>query len=260
MGSHVSRLIDSTPFAEYVLQIIPILPRHPGDAPAFNLPNIVQPQLYIGPTTLHQRFHSSDGQRGVFTDDFIPKGTFITPSNLISLSNDGVMNLQPLMDANTSREVFESWHQVYNSYHNFDIITQQINIRAVNFENGTCYEVLQDIPAGGELLRYYGIASWFLIGMLMLSTRATIAGHVKFFEVARSQCHIAYQPWIQKYIDWILPHLAPQIVLPYTDPHYLEAYDRYYATVYFTESMESILLQSIPPELKSSDSNLHIYR
>jgi hypothetical protein len=239
MGSHVSRLIDSTPFSEYIVRNINIPP------------NLLDVNLYIDQTKLLSPFHPTDSKRGLFTANPIPKNSIIKISLMEStMINDGVMDFRPLMEADTSRDVFEAWHMVYNSYHNFDVIAKKVNLVNLKFPEQdpsiVYYEVIQDIPAGGELLTYYGIVSWFLIAVLILSTQANLAGYIKFYEVAIYQCHKDYRTWIQKYIDWIYPHLNPNVPIRYTDPNYLEAYDKYYSTVFHTQSMESELLKTIP--------------
>lgn len=236
MGGTPSRLVDSTPFAEYIVG--PDSQAEPTDG------------VYsIRPTSLEFEMHSTDQGRGLFTDEPLTKGTLIAlnpaQTNII---NDGVFNWEPLILASTSTEAFQAWHVIYNGYHNFDRIHHGINVRPIGRSIGSddLYEVIEDIPANTELLRYYGIVSWFLIATLFVATRSTLAGYVRFFALARTRCHPKYSPWIEKYIEWMQPHLLP-IAVPYTDPNYLSIYDQQCEP--YTESLSAILISSIPPDL-----------
>lgn len=238
MGLQVSRLINSVPFRDYTVIL-----------QSSNEGRFTEVDLYSGLSTVALPSLPELFWEGIFTADPIPKGSFIR-QQLLHRANDGVINLQPLLDADTSQDAFKAWHIVYNGYHNFDVIAQRTNIRAIGQiypNNGVntlvydYYEVMTDIPVGGELLCYRGIGYWLIHAMISLSTRATLAGHIKFVDLAINQCHPIEQAFLQETLKMFRTHLNSKIPLRYEDPNYLTAYDTYYATIHQTESMYPIL-------------------
>ena len=122
-------------------------------------PNV---KLTIRESTLPSSF--IDGQdMGTFTENFIPKGTIVLEvnDNIPSKMNDGVIDLGPILQANTSEDTYRAWTNMKRRYYNTDVMSKVINTRmVVDTNNIRYYETIQDIPAGGELVRVYGFTTW----------------------------------------------------------------------------------------------------
>lgn len=255
MGTTVSRLIDSAPFIEYISRQVSAVDNYPS------VP------LYLAPSAHPLFFESSTSYPpqsafGVFSQKYIPKGTIFQVSFPGGyMIQDGVINFQPLMTASTSRQTFEAWHQIYNGYHNFDIIGRKTNVRPIRLSSGqytNYYEAIVDIQPGTELYQYYGISIWIPYGGIKFSTRENLAGHVKFVECATPRCHPLYRDGLKKYTDWLRSFLEPKINIPYSDPNYLLSYDQYYSKIQCTENITEELVGSIPRGLLELFNNHHI--
>lgn len=123
-------------------------------------------------------------QLGLFAVNSIPKGTCILEVNLDEecKMNDGIVNLQPILRAQNSEEMYQAWMNLQKTYYDMEKIKKVINVRMVsNGSQQLCYETIQDIPAGGELLRVYGFSSWFF-EILEIFNNKTMLGFAQFID------------------------------------------------------------------------------
>lgn len=262
MGTPVSRLIDSTPFIEYESREI---------SSTDDIVYLVDNPFYLAPSA--HPLISYDGSKeyppeqalGVFTQTYISKGTIFRIPFPGYQIQDGVINLKPLLHAETSKQIFEAWHQVYNGYHNFDIIAHITNVRPIILNKGiyrleeknNYYEAINDIQPGTELYSYRGIWTWFFHVGICISSRHTLAGNIKFIDSAIPQCHPKYRELLHRYVKWLRTFLDPKISIPYTDLNYLNAYDQHYSNLSYTENMMDEIAGSISPELVIFLNGMH---
>ena len=117
---------------------------------------------------------------GLFTKDAIPKGTIILSvfhddKNECKM-NDGAVDLEPILVADTNEKTYQAWMNMKNSYYNIEKIKNVVNVRMIVDNTNNCfYETIQDIPAGGELVRLYGFTTWTL-ELLNILTNKTVVG------------------------------------------------------------------------------------
>ena len=119
---------------------------------------------------------------GVFTNKKILNGTIILPLtyNIESKINDGVANLNEILRASNSVEMYNAWDNFYNSYYDIEKVKKNINVRLIlDKYNNNYYQAIMDIPANGELLRFYGFTTW-PFELLHIFTNKTIVGFISF--------------------------------------------------------------------------------
>jgi len=119
-------------------------------------------------------------QYGLFTKNFIKQNTIIMKVDQTCMMNDGMVNLQLIISADTSRKAYKAWNNLRENYYDIKKVEKIINVRMVEDDTGACYyESIVDIPAGGELLRMYGFTTW-IFEMFDLLTNKNISGFAKF--------------------------------------------------------------------------------
>jgi len=142
-------------------------------------PNV---ELFVQTSTLPSGFIHGY-HKGLFTKTPLTKGTVIcgTDNNLSLMSNDGMINLEPLLRASNSQETYTAWVDMKKNYYDLEKAKQVINIRMVSDNNGKFYETICDVPANSELIRMYGFTTWTL-ELFNTLTNKNIAGFSKFIQ------------------------------------------------------------------------------
>jgi len=137
--------------------------------------------IVVKPSTLTSSF-VHDRNMGLFTNNPILKGTIILPLNynIESKINDGVANLNEILTASTSVEMYNAWHNFYNSYYDLEKVKKTINVRLIlDKYHNNYYQAIQNIPSNSELFRFYGFTSW-PFELLHIFTNKTIVGFISF--------------------------------------------------------------------------------
>lgn len=139
-------------------------------------------EFEVRPSTLDSAFLEGK-HMGFFTKKPIPKGTIIMKAmREESKMNDAAVNLEPILQANTSVAMYEAWTNLKKSYYEVDKIKQLVNVRMIVDSRGDpYYETIQDIPADGELLRVYGFTTWIL-ELFDILTNKTVMGFIQFID------------------------------------------------------------------------------
>lgn len=178
MGGYLPTARVTNTHPPHIAQIIPYL-CSVSDTILTIDPNI---KLIEQPSTIDSIF--IDGRHiGLFTTKHIRKGTIISAAlEKESMINDGIVDLTGILKAKTSVATYEAWTDLKNSYYDVEKIARVVNVRMViDQRNKTYYEAIQDIPAGGELLRVYGFTTWPL-ELLDTLTNHNIAGFTRFID------------------------------------------------------------------------------
>lgn len=144
-------------------------------------------ELYHAPSQLSGAFMESKNI-GVFTKNFIPKGTILPLNcNNPSMLNDGMINLTRVLNAKTSDDIYAAMKELEIDYYNEETANNMINVRMTSSSERAerqerqenFYEALKDIPADTELLRMYGHSSW-IIELLPIITEDTAPGFLRY--------------------------------------------------------------------------------
>jgi hypothetical protein len=139
-------------------------------------PNI---SLITKPSTLPSEF-IVDSNKGLFTTKLITKGTIIMKMEGKSMMNDGMVNLESILHANTSEECYQAWSNMKKSYYNIEKAKQVVNVRMLADRDGdSYYEAIQDISPNSELLRIYGFTTW-IFELLHIITNKNVFGFAQF--------------------------------------------------------------------------------
>lgn len=138
-------------------------------------------EIEVKPSTLNSEFVKGKN-RGWFAKKFIPKDTIIAEVDMNEecMMNDGLVNLEPLLQAKTSQEFYTAWKALHAGYYDAERAKQVINVRMISdVTSRMYYQTIQDVPVGGELLRVYGFTSWFF-ELFDVLTNHNVAGLAKF--------------------------------------------------------------------------------
>lgn len=156
--------------------------------------------------------------KGVFTKTFLPKTTVIcrvsalaTANPIDVLFNDGMVDLEPLIIAETSQETYKAWKNMRRLYYDLEKAKNIINIRMVaDGANNIYYESIKEIPAGSELIRFYGFTTWILETFELLTNR-NVAGFAKFIHELNGT--IAGDPYEfrAKKLNTVLSRFVPNV-------------------------------------------------
>lgn len=141
-------------------------------------------QLYLRSSKLPSAFLEGK-HKGLFTRKFIPKGTAVLSleQNSDSKMNDGAVNLEPILRADTSEKTYDAWINMKDTYYDVEKIKNVVNVRIVVDKAGKYYyESIQDIPENGELVRVYGFTTWTL-ELFGILTNKNIVGFAHFIDV-----------------------------------------------------------------------------
>jgi hypothetical protein len=140
--------------------------------------------LMIKPSTLSSTFIQGK-HMGLFSENFIPKGTVvlkITGDETMDIKmNDGAVDLEPILHADTSEKTYNAWMNLKKTYYDLEKIKRVVNVRMVSNGTTIAYETIQDIPAGGELIRVYGFTTWTL-ELFEILTNKNIVGFAQFID------------------------------------------------------------------------------
>lgn len=194
MGSYLSRTQSSvslqiTPFIPYIVSSV--------DHELTVDPTV---ELVIKPSDLASAF-LEDRNMGLFTRKPITKGTIVytVPTNEECKMNDGLVDLEPILRATNSTEMYEVWTNLKNSYYDLEKVKRVVNVRMVTDKNGKCYyEAIQDIPADAELLRMYGFTTW-PFELFDVLTNKHIIGFIYFInDLAKDVAGDPYEAKIMK--------------------------------------------------------------
>lgn len=142
-------------------------------------PNV---KLYVRSSKLPSAFIEGK-HKGLFTRGFIAKGTTIlsVEQNTDSKMNDGAVDLEPILRADTSEKTYQAWTNLKDKYYDVEKIKKVVNVRMVVDNNGEYYEAIQDIPENGELVRVYGFTTWTL-ELFDILTNKNIVGFAHFID------------------------------------------------------------------------------
>lgn len=139
-------------------------------------------ELEVLPSTLDSAFLEGKNM-GLFTKDAITTGTIIMKViREEGKMNDGAVDLEPILRASTSMEMYDAWINFSRTYYDLEKIKRVVNVRMVCDSTKTFYyQATQDIPAGEELLRIYGFTTWTL-ELLDILTNKNIVGFMQFIK------------------------------------------------------------------------------
>ena len=106
----------------------------------------------------HNRTH------GLFSTSFITKGTLLFPAADIRSAklNDPMLDMELIVRASMSNEaLYQALCHLGQTYYIRAVFRDKVNVRLVQTSDGFVgYQATQDIPAGAELFRAYGLSSW----------------------------------------------------------------------------------------------------
>ena len=93
-------------------------------------------EIEVKASTLASEFIEGKN-KGLFASKFIPKDTIIAQVNMSEpcIMNDGLVNLKPILQAQNSREFYEAWKYIKESYYDVNKAEQMINIVMVGDPN-----------------------------------------------------------------------------------------------------------------------------
>lgn len=139
-------------------------------------------ELEERPSSLPSRFLNGK-HMGLFTKKQIPSGTIISAVvRDASKLNDAVINLEDIIGARTSVEMYQAWIKLKDSYYDLEKIKRLVNVRMVMDASGRMfYETIRDVSPDEELLRIYGFTTWFF-EILDVYTNKTIMGFIRFVD------------------------------------------------------------------------------
>ena len=148
--------------------------------------SIVQPRsdlvFTVAPSTLTKTQFLPNKNMGLHTVSELPKDTLFTLDyeQEGTKMNDPMIDLTAVIQSSNSDQLYIALSDMYNNYYDLERVKQMVNVRIVMDSSKTsCYQAIKDIPAGGELLRIYGFATW-LFEIFDLLTAANLAGYAKF--------------------------------------------------------------------------------
>lgn len=179
MGSHFG-IVEKSSTMDEISPIIPYI------CESVRRELTVDPKvsLVLKPSRLPSTFVEGINM-GLFTENFIPKGTtiIVLDSNpgMGDKMNDAAIDLKSILEADTSEKTYQAWMDAKNSYYNLEKIKQVVNVRMVANNNVTGYETIRDIPADGELTRVYGFTTWIL-ELFEILTNKNIVGFAQFID------------------------------------------------------------------------------
>lgn len=124
---------------------------------------------------------TKDKHLGLYTQHPIQKDTIVCAidDDLSGMINDGVVNLEPLIEADTSKKYYRAWVNFEKTYYNLSKAKKLVNVRVVADDVSIYYETIKDIPRGRELTQMYGFTLW-IFELFDLLTNRNLAGFVKF--------------------------------------------------------------------------------
>jgi hypothetical protein len=170
-------------------------------------------EIEIRTSTLSSGFIKGK-HRGLFTKKFLPAKTIISEvdMNNLCMMNDGLVDLEAILRAQTSRQLYDALQQLYESYYDIEKAKQVINVRMVidSQSSKKYYQTIQDIPMDGELFRAYGFTSW-IFELSEILTHHNLIGFAKFVRELKDQ--ISGDPLEFKvyHLDQILSELIPNL-------------------------------------------------
>jgi hypothetical protein len=182
MGSYLSSYYRGAPKSRLNPKLIPFIP-YLSEASTQVLLADASVQLEVRPSNLTTTAFLEGHDDGLFTKQAIKKGTIVCtgPKEKCKM-NDAIVNLEPILLAVTSVETYDAWNEFKQTYYNIDKVRNLVNVRLIIDKNGAkYYEAIQDISAGGELLRMYGFTTW-PFELFDLITNKNIAGFIRFID------------------------------------------------------------------------------
>lgn len=137
--------------------------------------------LVVKPTSLTSAF-VRNRNLGLFTVNAISKDTLIMEVDMTTecKMNDGMIQLDDILRAQTSMAMYKAWKDVEESYYDIERAEEVINVRMVTNGSKNYYQAIKDIPAGGELLRIYGFTSLIFEIYADVLTNKNIVGFAHF--------------------------------------------------------------------------------
>lgn len=143
-------------------------------------PNV---KLYVRSSKLPSA--SIEGKhKGLFTKKIIHKGTIVLSleQNANNNMNDGAVNLEPILRADTSEKTYNAWINMKDTYYDVEKIKNVVNVRIViDKDDNLYYETIHDIPENGELVIVYGFTTWTL-ELFDILTNKNIVGFAHFID------------------------------------------------------------------------------
>lgn len=138
--------------------------------------------LFIDNSCISTLFINNEN-KGLFTNEFISKGTILfDQTNIYSkMMNDPMINLNDLYNSVDSLSYYTTWTNMYNRYHNINIIKDCVNIRMLIHNDHRYYQALRDIQPGEELVKMYGFTTW-IVNNIKLLTNKNICGFLYFIK------------------------------------------------------------------------------
>jgi hypothetical protein len=139
--------------------------------------------LRVDKSTLPSLF-ISERANGLFCTSDIKEGTVIMKVRPTSpcIMNDGMVDLNEILLAQTSMAMYNAWWNLYLSYYNVDHAVVRVNVKMVRDSNHTVYyHAMKDIPIGTELVRMYGFTTW-IMELFDIMTNKTIVGFARFVD------------------------------------------------------------------------------
>ncbi|CAH6419270.1 Hypothetical protein HVR_LOCUS470 [uncultured virus] len=140
-------------------------------------PNV---KLEVRPSTMESGFIEGY-HNGLFSKYSLKKGTIIcqADNNISRMMNDAMVNLEPVLRSSTSVQLYDSLTHMKNTYNDLSKAQSTINVNMLGASNGTFFQTIKDVPAGGELMRMYGFSTWTL-ELFEIINNHNVAGFAKF--------------------------------------------------------------------------------
>lgn len=173
--------------SSYIDQCMPYIGRRSKETVIFN--ENISKQLEVRKSQLNSKFIEGKDE-GLFTKTYIPKGTIVLNANdpLCLKMNDVMINLEGVIDAKTSKDLYNALIDLESNYYNVQKASLNVNMRMLGAPTGVYYETIQDIPPNTELTRMYGYTTWTLELFDILTTH-NIYGFVKYIHELKNRTH-----------------------------------------------------------------------
>ena len=158
-------------------------------------------------------------EKGLFTVKPLAKGMIILAQveETDAPFNDAQVNFTPFLRVKSSFELYQAFLHLKEDYYNLEQVQEKVNVRMVIDPRGNMFwEVIKDVPAGAELLRLYGLSTWIIETMDLL-TRRNLAGYAQFvFDLEEGSEDDPLKTRIQILAETLRGHfLSDHLILPW---------------------------------------------